>query len=181
MYSLKLVLYCCSLRSQRGAVLVNSVCAVQNQKQLWIRFAHRTFYSLTLDSALNTILSLRSVNTFKYNYQVVIREKAGRNFNTVQSLVDTRSVNLICVFYCAFLVELMHQRKHRQKHKAFTSLRLKTMTVQARFARPSWTSGFLVLQGLDALDHRFLLPFTFHYRSKLQRTSCSRPVRLLRS
>ena len=30
------------------------------------------------------------------------------------------------------------------------------MTVQVRFARPSWTSGFLVLQGLDALDHRLL-------------------------
>ncbi|MFG4657030.1 hypothetical protein ACF0BG_19090, partial [Acinetobacter baumannii] len=72
-------------------------------------------------------------------------ERAGRNFDNAQSLVGTRSVNFICVFYCAFLMELMHQRKHRQKHKAFASLRLKTITVQARFTRPSWTSGFLVL------------------------------------
>ena len=86
-----------------------------------------------------------------------------QNFHSAQSLVDTRSVNFIRVFYCAFLVESMHQRKHRQKHKAFASLRLKTITAQARFARPSWTSGFLVLQGLDALDNRFLLPFTFRF------------------
>ena len=103
--------------------------------------------------------------------------KNWRNFYSVQSLVDTRLVNSIRAFVYAFIVELMHQRKHRH----FASLRLKTMIIQARFARPSWTSGFLVLQGLDALDHRFLLPFTFRYRSKLQRTSCSRPVRLLRS
>jgi hypothetical protein len=103
--------------------------------------------------------------------------KNWRNFYSVQSLVDTRLVNSIRAFVYAFIVELMHQRKHRH----FASLRLKTMIVQARFARPSWTSGFLVLQGLDALDHRFLLPFTFRYRSKLQRTSYSRPVILLRS
>ena len=140
------------------------------------------FLLASLGLGANIMWSLCSVNPiFKRKGAIVIRERAGKNFDSVQSLVDTRSVNFIRVFYCAFLVELMHQRKHRQKHKAFTSLRLKTMTVQARFARPSWTSGFLVLQGLDALDHRFLLPFTFRYRSKLQRTSCSRPVTLLRS
>ena len=67
--------------------------------------------------------------------------KNWRNFYSVQSLVDTRLVNSIRAFVYAFIVELMHQRKHRH----FASLRLKTMIVQARFARPSWTSGFLVL------------------------------------
>ena len=111
--------------------------------------------------------------------ELVIRERAGRNFYIAQSLVDTRSVNFIRVFYCAFLVELMHQEA-QTKHKAFTSLRLKTMTVQARFARPSWTSGFLVLQGLDALDHRFCC-LSLSTIAQVAAHFVLAPVRLLRS
>ena len=73
--------------------------------------------------------------------------KNWRNFYSVQSLVDTRLVNSIRAFVYAFIVELMHQRKHRH----FASLRLKTMIVQARFARPSWTSGFLYFKGWTPL------------------------------
>ena len=76
--------------------------------------------------------------TIENQRELVIREKTGENFYSVQSLVDTRLVNSIRAFVYAFIVELMHQRKHRH----FASLRLKTMIVQARFARPSWTSGF---------------------------------------
>ena len=82
MYSLKLVLYCCSLRSQRGAVLVNSVYEIQDQKQLWIRFAQGFFKS---KSAQKQVLSRckRQKSSFS--------EGQGRNLAC--SLVDTRSVS----------------------------------------------------------------------------------------
>lgn len=55
------------------------------------------------------------------------------------------------------------------------------MTTQACCARPAWTFGYLVFHGLYTHDHWFLLPFTFRFRFKLQRTLCLRPVILLRS
>ena len=84
------------------------------------------FLLASLGLGANIMWSLCSVNPiFKRKGAIVIRERAGKNFDSVQSLVDTRSVNFIRVFYCAFLVEWMHQWKHRQKHRAFTSLCLK--------------------------------------------------------
>ena len=82
----------------------------EKQKQECIRFAHRAIFARFARSRCKYHVVLCSVNPiFKRKGAIVIRERAGKNFDSVQSLVDTRSVNFIRVFYCAFLVEWMHQ------------------------------------------------------------------------
>ena len=66
----------------------------QNQKQEWIRFAHKAILLASLGLDVNIMWSLCSVNPiFRRNGAIVIRERAGQNFDSVQSLVDTRSAN----------------------------------------------------------------------------------------
>ena len=66
----------------------------QNQKQEWIRFAHKAILLASLGLDVNITWSLCSVNPiFRRNGAIVIRERAGQNFDSVQSLVDTRSAN----------------------------------------------------------------------------------------
>ena len=66
----------------------------QNQKQEWIRFAHKAILLASLGLDVNIMWSLCSVNPiFKRKGAIVIRERAGKNFDSVQSLVDTRSAN----------------------------------------------------------------------------------------
>ena len=127
-----------------GTRFARVVSKAKAKAKVFIMYSLRSYFFKSKSSKVRTLPGC-SVLTIENQKGACNQGKNWRNFYSVQSLVDTRLVNSIRAFVYAFIVELMHQRKHRQKHKAFASLRLKTITVQARFARPSWTSGFLVL------------------------------------
>jgi len=82
----------------------------------------------------------------------------------------------IHVFIRIFIRVCILRIKIRIKIPTTSISSTKKITIQARFARPSWTSGCLVFQGLDALDDSFFTAFHFPLRSKLQRTSYLRPL-----
>ena len=113
------------------------VSKAKAKAKVFIMYSLRSYFFKSKSSKVRTLPGC-SVLTIENQKGACNQGKNWRNFYSVQSLVDTRLVNSIRAFVYAFIVELMHQRKHRH----FASLRLKTMIVQARFARPSWTSGF---------------------------------------
>jgi hypothetical protein len=64
------------------------------------------FLLASLGLGANIMWSLCSVNPIFKKGAIVIRERAGKNFDSVQSLVDTRSVNplLASKTQCSFLL-----------------------------------------------------------------------------
>ena len=109
-YSLRSSDILTSFHSVLGLFFDDCFRGFRKAKEECIRFAHRAIFVASLGLGANIMWSLCSVNPiFKRKGAIVIRERAGKNFDSVQSLVDTRSVNFIRVFYCAFLVEWMHQ------------------------------------------------------------------------
>ena len=123
-----------------GTRFARVVSRAKAKSKALIMYSLRSYFLKSKSFKVRTLPGC-SVLTIENQKGACNQGKNWRNFYSVQSLVDTRLVNSIRAFVYAFIVELMHQRKHRH----FASLRLKTMIVQARFARPSWTSGFLVL------------------------------------
>ena len=123
-----------------GTRFARVVSKAKARSKALIMYSLRSYFLKSKSFKVRTLPGC-SVLTIENQKGACNQGKNWRNFYSVQSLVDTRLVNSIRAFVYAFIVELMHQRKHRH----FASLRLKTMIVQARFARPSWTSGFLVL------------------------------------